>query len=167
MSLSSILRQEIIVALIIAAVLGVLVLWLRPADRASTRNALAVVALCVLAETTRLPSPRAGMEQTSGIVADVTAIVVGIVLIRLAGMLVFRVLLPVLRMTATAGRVPIAHTTEFLLSDLYVTCNATTYPVCLSDRTRVQHLGIAAPSGVRYAGRGYQPASVLAFPSAG
>ncbi len=96
-NLSSLLRTEVATAMAVALVLGLALLALRPRDRTSTRNALVLLVACALAEfaDSLIVSGRA--RTVAGMVADVASVAVGAVLIRLSGILLFRVLLPAVR----------------------------------------------------------------------
>lgn len=87
-------------ALAAGVALAVLLLTLRPVDRPAARNSLVLLALAALAEL-------AGQKLSAGVPAAAgaalaagAAILAGLVLIRLAVMVVFRVLLPALRVAA-------------------------------------------------------------------
>ena len=97
MSISSLLRTEMATAMAAALLLGLALLALRPRDRASTRNALVLLALCAAAEVADALTDSAGRRTIASIVADVASVTVGAVLIRLTGILLFRVLLPAVR----------------------------------------------------------------------
>ncbi|MGZ5049182.1 MAG: cyclic nucleotide-binding domain-containing protein [Usitatibacter sp.] len=96
MSVTSLLRNEMVAAMAAAAVLGLLMLALRPGDRASTRNALALLAVCALVEIAYGLIPSTGGWRAASIAVDAASVLVGVVLIRIATMFVFRVVLPAL-----------------------------------------------------------------------
>jgi small-conductance mechanosensitive channel/CRP-like cAMP-binding protein len=100
MSITSLLRSEVSAALAVALVLGLLLLALRPADRASTRNALVLLVLCAFAEL--VDSFIASMvgAQVAAIAADVASVLIGVVVIRLGTIFFFRVALPAIHMGA-------------------------------------------------------------------
>ena len=97
MSVSSLLRTELSAAMAAALLLGLALLALRPRDRASTRNALVLLVLCALAQVADSLVESGGRRTVASMVADVASVAVGAVLIRLAGILLFRVLLPAVR----------------------------------------------------------------------
>ena len=98
MSVTSLLRAEMAAAMGAALALGLLLLAVRPADRASTRNALILLGLCAFAELSEGLVERLGGPRAAAIVADAASVLVGVVLIRLATIFVFRVLLPAVRL---------------------------------------------------------------------
>src|SRR5437868_1653874 len=101
-------------AMAAALLLGLLLLALRPKARASTRNALILLGLCALAELADSSIASFAGSRPAAIVADVASVLVGLVLIRLATIFVFRVLLP-------AVRLPTLRITEDLVTaGLYV-----------------------------------------------
>ena len=74
------------------ALLLILVLYLmRRGDREGSRNALLVLAACALAE---FAAGQFAGDRVAGMVSDGAAVVVGLVVLRLAATLTFRVLLP-------------------------------------------------------------------------
>ncbi len=81
----------------VALAMGLALLALRPADRASTRNALLLLVLCAAAGAADTAVGSMGSRTFAGVLADASTVLVGIVLIRLAGIIVFRVLLPAVR----------------------------------------------------------------------
>ena len=99
MNVSSLLRTEMAVAMVVALLLGLALLALRPGDRASTRNALLVLLICAVAEIVDSLMDSMGKRTIAGIIADAASITVGVVLIRLGGILLFRVLLPIVRVS--------------------------------------------------------------------
>jgi CRP-like cAMP-binding protein len=101
LSATSLFREEVAVAMAVALVLGLALLALRPKDRASTRNALVLLGFCALASAADAFTGSLGWRKAAGLLADASTILAGVVLIRMAGILVFRVLLPALRV-ATA-----------------------------------------------------------------
>jgi small-conductance mechanosensitive channel/CRP-like cAMP-binding protein len=113
LSLTSVLREEMAYAMAAALVLGLLLLLLRPADRASTRNALLLLALCAVAELGERFITSMGARTPAAMVADAASILAGIVLVRLAAIFVFRVLLP-------AARIVPARIYEDLTSAMFI-----------------------------------------------
>lgn len=111
MSITSLLHAEMAAAMAASLALGVLLLALRPKDRASTRNALILLGLCALAELADSSIASLAGSRPAAIVADAASVLVGLVLIRLTTIFFFRVVLvavrlPALRMTedlVTAG----------------------------------------------------------------
>ena len=97
MSATSLFRAEISTAMAVALVLGLVLLALRPGDRASTRNALVLLAFCAVAGAADTAIGSLGGRTFAGILADASTVLVGVVLIRMVGILVFRVLLPAIR----------------------------------------------------------------------
>ena len=99
MSVSSLLRNEMATAMAVALLLGLALLALRPRDRASTRNALVVLLICAVAEIADSLIDSMGRRTVAAIIADAASVTVGVVLIRLGGILLFRVLLPSVRVS--------------------------------------------------------------------
>lgn len=97
MSATSLFRNEIATAMAVALVLGIVLLALRPKDRASTRNALVLLGFCALAELADTIFHSMGGRTIAGMLADAATILVGFVLIRMAGILLFRIVLPAAR----------------------------------------------------------------------
>jgi small-conductance mechanosensitive channel len=94
---TSLLREEATVAMAAALACGVLLMVLRPADRKWARTALvvlAIAALALFAVNSLVPGDRG---RAASLVEDVASVLVAVVLVRLAGALVFRILLPVVR----------------------------------------------------------------------
>jgi len=98
-NLSSLLRTQMATAMAVALVLGLALLALRPRDRASTRNALVLLLVCALAQVADSMMDSGGRRTVASMVADVASVLVGAVLIRLTGILFFRVLLPAVRVS--------------------------------------------------------------------
>lgn len=81
----------------VALVLGLVLLALRPKDRASTRNALILLAFCAIAAAADTAIGTMGGRTIAGILADASTVLVGVVLIRMVGILAFRIVLPAVR----------------------------------------------------------------------
>jgi len=94
MSVTSMLRFEMAIAMGVALALGLVLLAARPADRPATRNALIVLGLCAAAEIAEALILSMRGARAAAIAADVANVLVGIVLVRLATIFVFRVALP-------------------------------------------------------------------------
>ncbi len=88
------MHQDTLLAMAGAMLLGLLLLALRPADRASTRNMLLVVVVLAGIEMVTFVVERAGSPRAAQLLSGVAAFGVGAVIIRLSTMLVFRWLLP-------------------------------------------------------------------------
>ncbi len=99
MSATSLFRAEVATAMAVALALGVLLLAIRPKDRASTRNALVLLVVCAVAGAADTLVGSMGARSFAGILADASTVLAGVVLIRLVGILVFRVLLPAVRVS--------------------------------------------------------------------
>lgn len=97
MSATSLFRAEVATAMAVALVLGLALLVLRPKDRASTRNALVLLVLCAVASIADTAIHSMGGRSFAGILADAATVLVGVVLIRMVGILLFRILLPAVR----------------------------------------------------------------------
>ena len=93
MSVTSLVRVEMAWAIAAGLVLGLILLAARPTERASTRNALLLLGLCALAVVTEAFMTSMGGARAAGIAADIASVLVGIVLVRLAVLFVFRVVL--------------------------------------------------------------------------
>lgn len=102
MSVTSALRTEMAVAMAAALVLIVTLLALRPADRTRIRNALLLLGLCAFAVAADGLFTSLGGRRAAAVAADVASVLVGIVLIRLAGIFVFRIVLPAMKMSPAA-----------------------------------------------------------------
>lgn len=94
MSLSALFQRQIGTAMAVALVLVLLLLWLRPADRASVRNSLLLLGACAIAQLVDVVAQGMGGKTAAAIAADAASILVGLVLVRLGAILAFRVLLP-------------------------------------------------------------------------
>lgn len=97
MNFTSLLREEATVAMAAALACGVVLMILRPADRKWARTALVVLAIAALALLAVSALGAGERGRAAGIAEDVASVLVAIVLVRLAGALVFRILLPVVR----------------------------------------------------------------------
>jgi small-conductance mechanosensitive channel/CRP-like cAMP-binding protein len=95
MSLASLLQHEVVVAFGLTLVLLALLHWLRPAERRAARAFFVVLALCAFARGLALAID-GGAPRAASIVSDIAMIVLGLLTIRIAGTLAFRVLLPFL-----------------------------------------------------------------------
>jgi small-conductance mechanosensitive channel/CRP-like cAMP-binding protein len=93
MSVTSLVRVEMAWAIAAGLVLGLILLAARPTERASTRNALLLLGLCALAVVTEAFMTSMGGARAAGIAADIASVLVGIVIVRLAVLFVFRVVL--------------------------------------------------------------------------
>lgn len=102
MSVTSLLRTEMAVAMAAALALIVTLLALRPADRTRIRNALLLLGLCAFAVAADALFTSLGGRRAAAIAADVGSVLIGIVLIRLAVIFVFRIVLPALKMSPAA-----------------------------------------------------------------
>jgi len=91
-------RGEMAAAIGVALVMGLAMLILRPADRASARNALLVLALCTLATLAEAPLASFVGEAAAAIAADISSVLAGVVIIRLATLFLFRLVIPAVRM---------------------------------------------------------------------
>jgi len=90
-------RDEVGYAALVALVLGLGLLALRPAERSSVRNHLVVLVLAAICEAGGHALDGGAMGRVGGWVADGAAILVGFIVLRLAAMFLFRVLLPAVR----------------------------------------------------------------------
>jgi small-conductance mechanosensitive channel/CRP-like cAMP-binding protein len=98
MSVTSLLRAEMAAAMAAALALGLLLLALRPHDRPSTRNALLLLAVCAVAALAEGVIGTVGGSRAAAIAADVASVLIGVVLIRLGTIFLFRVLLRAVHM---------------------------------------------------------------------
>ena len=114
MSVASLVRAEMAIAIAAALVLGLLLLALRPDDRASTRNALALLAVCAVATFAEGLMASIGGAGAAALAADAASVLIGIVLIRLATIFVFRVALHAL------GTAPARIVEDLVTAALYV-----------------------------------------------
>ena len=90
-------RGEMAAAIGVALVMGLALLVLRPADRAGARNALVALAICTLATLAEVPLASFVGAAAAAIAADVSSVLAGIVIIRLATLFLFRLVLPAIR----------------------------------------------------------------------
>ena len=93
-------------AMAVALALGLALLALRPSDRASTRNALLLLGVCAIATLADMALASTGAARAAGLASDAANVLVGVVLIRLATILVFRVVLPAAGSTTPRRRLP-------------------------------------------------------------
>jgi small-conductance mechanosensitive channel/CRP-like cAMP-binding protein len=89
-------RVELAIAIAVGLLLGAALRALRPAERASVRNALALLLGAALAELLALATGALGYPRVAGIAANVASIAAGVGLIRLLLLALFRLLLPTL-----------------------------------------------------------------------
>ncbi len=97
-SVTSLVRAQMAAAMVAALLLALLLLALRPNDRASVRNSLILLGLCGIAQIVDALASLVGGRAAAAIAADVASVLVGLVLVRLAVVFVFRVALPALRL---------------------------------------------------------------------
>ncbi len=95
---SSLLHHETALAIACSLALGLLLLAIRPSDRASVRNVLVLLGMLVAVELVAIASDTWFDRDFGRVAAMAAAFGVGTVLIRLGAMLIFRSLLPMLRM---------------------------------------------------------------------
>ena len=114
MSITHLLRGEMAAAMATALALGLLLLALRPLDRASTRNALVLLGLCAFAELADGVLASMGGSRAAAVAADVASVLVGLVLIRLGTIFAFRVAL------RSAGLEPARIVEDLVTAALYV-----------------------------------------------
>ena len=94
MSVTSLLRTERAAARAAAAILGLLLLALRPQDRAATRNSLILLGLCAFLQVAENFTDSVGGRGLAAILADAASVLIGVVLIRQVTIFAFRVALP-------------------------------------------------------------------------
>jgi small-conductance mechanosensitive channel len=94
LSITSLFRTEMAAAMVAAAVLGLILLALRPQDRAATRNSLILLGFCAALQIVEHFTGSVGSRGLSAILADIASILIGVVLIRQVTIFVFRVALP-------------------------------------------------------------------------
>lgn len=114
MSLTALFQRQIAWAMAAALALVVFLLWARPGDRASVRKSLVVLGLCGIAQIVDAVARPMGGIATAAIAADAASVLVGLVLVRLATILLFRVILPAL--DAHPARIGEELTTVFLFA---------------------------------------------------
>ena len=90
------MHQDTLLALAGAMLLGLVLLALRPPDRASTRNMLVVVLVLAAMEAAAYVIDDGGDQRAAQVLAGIAAFGAGAVIIRLSTMLLFRWLLPAL-----------------------------------------------------------------------
>lgn len=101
MSVTGLFQARVALAMAASLALVLVLLALRPADRASVRNSLILLGLCAIAQVVDAISRSMGGTQAAAIAADAASVLAGLVLIRLVAILVFRVMLPAMH-AATA-----------------------------------------------------------------
>ena len=94
MSVTSIVRGEVAAAMAVALGLGLLLLAARPKDRVRVRNTLLLLGVCAIVELADGLWGSVAGRRAAGVAADVASIVIGMVLVRLATLLAFRVIIP-------------------------------------------------------------------------
>jgi small-conductance mechanosensitive channel/CRP-like cAMP-binding protein len=97
LSLTSLFQAQIGAAMAAALLLALLLLALRPGDRASVRNSLILLGLCAIAQIVDTLARSMGVRAAAAVAADVASVLVGLVLARLGVIFVFRVVLEALR----------------------------------------------------------------------
>lgn len=102
MSVTSLLRTEMAVAMTLALALVVTLLALRPGDRTRIRNALLLLGVCAFAVAADGLFTSLGGRRAAAIAADIGSVLIGIVLIRLAVIFMFRVVMPALKVPSSA-----------------------------------------------------------------
>ncbi|NNF67206.1 MAG: mechanosensitive ion channel, partial [Gammaproteobacteria bacterium] len=90
-------RFELRIAAVVGVLLALFLLAMRPEDRASTRNALLLVLLCTIAELFSSLYADDASSRVARIASFAAGFGMGIALIRLASILVFRLLFPAMR----------------------------------------------------------------------
>ncbi|HSW84226.1 MAG TPA: mechanosensitive ion channel family protein, partial [Usitatibacter sp.] len=98
----------------VALVMGLALLVLRPADRASARNALVVLAVCTLATLAEALLASFVGVAPAAIAADISSVLAGVVIVRLATLFLFRPLLPAI------GLAPARIAEDIVTAVLYV-----------------------------------------------
>ncbi|MCG3203191.1 MAG: hypothetical protein NFCOHLIN_03110 [Gammaproteobacteria bacterium] len=94
MNLATILQHQVIFAFATALVMVLLLRWLLPARRAQARTFLLVVVLCALTRAVAYLVDASGAPRLAAVMDHVATIVLGLLIIRMAGRLIFRVVLP-------------------------------------------------------------------------
>ncbi len=100
MNLATILQHQATFAFAAALAMLLLLRWLLPAQRAQARTFLVVLVLCALARALAYAVDAAGAPRLAVIMGNVAAVVLGLLIIRMAGRLLFRVVLPKLGLNA-------------------------------------------------------------------
>lgn len=93
MNIASLFSTQLAAATLVALVLALALLALRPRDRASIRNAIIVLGLSALTEVAESCASFMGWSGAATIVGNMASVLIGAVLIRLATILVFQVFL--------------------------------------------------------------------------
>lgn len=101
MSATDLFQAQIGTAMAVALAVALLLLALRPADRASVRNSLVLLGLGGIAQIVETLARSMGGANTAVVAGDAASVLVGLVIVRLAVVLVFRVVLPALRVRPT------------------------------------------------------------------
>ncbi len=102
MSVTSLVRTEMAAAMALALVLVVALLALRPADRTRVRNAFILLGICAFGVAADGLFTSLGGRRAAAIAADVSSVLIGIVLIRLVLIFAFRVAAPALKVPTSA-----------------------------------------------------------------
>jgi small-conductance mechanosensitive channel len=98
MSVTALVRAEIAYAMGAALLLGLLLLALRPTLRPRVRNTLLVLGLCAIVEFVDGFLGSMGEPRAAAIAADIASVLIGLVVVRLNVLFVFRVVLPALKL---------------------------------------------------------------------
>lgn len=99
MDLHQALRNETTAVVLVAIALALALLALAPRARASTRTALVIAAIALVAHLAAMALAAASATTAAEIAADAAVITMGIAYVRLAAIALFRLLLPLLRIT--------------------------------------------------------------------
>lgn len=94
MNLATILQHQAIFAFAAALAMLLILRWLLPAARAQARTFLIVLVLCALARALAYGIDAAGAPRLAALIGNLTTVVLGLLIIRMAGRLIFRVVLP-------------------------------------------------------------------------
>jgi small-conductance mechanosensitive channel len=97
MTLSTLFDAQTVGTIVIAIAMGLVLRALRPVDRGSAVNALVLLAAAVIARFGALAAASMDHVRAAETLADAGMVVLGIVVIRLGGLLLFRVALPAVR----------------------------------------------------------------------
>ncbi|MGE5616262.1 MAG: mechanosensitive ion channel domain-containing protein, partial [Bacillota bacterium] len=95
MSITSLFRAQMAAAIAAALLLGLVLLAVRPRDRANVRNALLLLGACAIFEAIDGFVVSMGGRTVAAILADVASVLVGVVLVRLTMILLMRTVLPI------------------------------------------------------------------------
>ena len=135
--IANLLHTEIALGALAGLALGLLLISLRPADRATVRGMLVMLAVCLVLDLIGGLLGLGGALRGPPVLHGIAAVGMGIVLIRMVGMLVFRVALP-----------PLGLSTPRIVEDLSATGLSTAWLLFWLHGAGLDLTGLLATSAV-------------------